>query len=76
MDAKAKADKYVERGGYIRGERRSGVPDDLLAAASFIAWHDDNRMHGGVTAKDAFQSFCRLLNFDPIQLRKIVRGQE
>ena len=69
------ADRYIEPGGYLPGERRERATDDLLCVASFIGWHDDNHMRGGYRADEAFRALCRLLNVQSVGLRKIVRGE-
>lgn len=74
-DARRVADRYIERGGYLPGEREQQWPDDLLCVASFIAWHDDNALWGGYRADDAFRSLCRLLNLSSVELRNIIRGE-
>jgi hypothetical protein len=75
MDAKRIANKYVEPGGYVRGERDKAVAGDLLAFLSFIAWHDDSHMQGGYRAREAFLAACRVLALDPVEMRRIVRGE-
>lgn len=75
MDAKRLADKYIERGGYALDERSEKWVDDLRDVLSFIVWHDDNDLRGGVRAADAFRSACRLLNLEPHEMRRIIRGE-
>lgn len=72
MDAKRTADKYVERGGYAKGERAARWSEDLLAAVSFIGWHDADAMVGGYRSREAFEALCRLLNLEPHEMRKII----
>ena len=72
---KKKADRYIERGGYLPGERRERFPADLLVVASFLAYCDPKEIMGGETAGDAFLALCRILNFDPVELRKVVKGE-
>lgn len=74
MDVKQRADRYVERGGYVRGERRDRVADDILAVALFIGWHDPDDIMGGERADEAFAAFCRVVNLEQVELRKIIRG--
>ena len=69
------ANKYVEPGGYIHGERDKALAGDLLTFLSFIAWHDDNHMQGGYRANEAFLAACRVLALDPVEMRKVVRGE-
>lgn len=69
------ADRYIEPGGYLPGERQERTPDDLLCVAIFIGWHDDKHVMGGVRAEEAFRAFCRLINVPSVALRKIVRGE-
>jgi hypothetical protein len=70
------ADKYIERGGYMPGERRERHVEDLLAVLSFVGWHEPGHLQGGVRAGEAFLALCRLLNLEPAAMRKIIRGQE
>lgn len=76
MDTKQVADKYIERGGYARGERSEKWAGDLRDVLMFIAWHDDSHMRGGVRAADAYRSACRLLNLEPHEMRRIIRGEQ
>lgn len=75
MDAKRRADAYVERGGYLPGERPVRVAEDILTALSFIVWHEPDHMQGGYRADDAFLAICRVLNVEAAEMRKIVRGE-
>ncbi len=75
MDAKRTANKYVEPGGYVHGERPKRAAGDLLAVLKFIAWHDDNDLWGGERAGEAFKALCRLIELAPVEMRKIVRGE-
>jgi len=73
MDAKRTADKYVERGGYLPGDRQGErLPHDMVTVASYLAWHHPDHIMGGVSAGEAYIAFCRLANLDPVGLRKIV----
>lgn len=74
-DPKAIADRYIERGGYLPGERGKEFSADLLCVASFIAWHDDRHLSGGYRAEDAFRSLCRILNLSSVEMRKVIRGE-
>jgi len=56
----------------IKGERAARWSGDLLAAVSFIGWHDAGAMVGGYRARDAFEALCRLLNLEPHEMRKII----
>ena len=69
------ADKYIERGGYVHGERKDRVAEDLLCLGSFIAFHEDNHFMGGYRARDAWASMCRLLDLHPVEIRKIIRPE-
>jgi hypothetical protein len=73
MDAKRTANKYVEPGGYIRGERPDRVARDIGDLASFILWHDPGYLRGGITASEAWLAFCRVLALDPVEFRKIIK---
>lgn len=75
MDAKRTADKYIERGGYVRGERKDRWSEDLRDVLSFIVWHEDGHMRGGVTAGEAFLAACRLLNLEAHEMRRILRDE-
>lgn len=68
------ANKYIEPGGYMPGERKVRSADDILTVSCFIGWHEDGDLMGGYRAKEAFAAFCRLMNFPQHELRKIVRG--
>lgn len=75
MDVKRVADKYIERGGYMPGERRENVAGDILALLSFIEWHEPDDMWGGYRAREAFDAACRLLMLEAVEMRKIVKGK-
>jgi hypothetical protein len=74
-DAAHKADKYISIGGRGPNYGRSDFSRDLICVASFLVWAEDsNEFFGGERAGDAYQSMMRLLDMDPIKLRKIVKG--
>ncbi len=75
MDAKRTADRYIERGGYQMGKRAAQVPDDVITLMSFLAWHDPNEIMGGSKAGEAFLAACRLLNLEPVAIRKIMKSE-
>lgn len=69
------ADKFISRGGRTAEYSRTDYVADMVTAASFLAWaEDDGAMFGGETAKDAFMAFCRLLDVPAVKLRKTVTG--
>lgn len=74
-EVKRTADRYIERGGYQKGKRAAQVPDDLVTLMSFLVWHDPNEIMGGQKAGEAFLAACRLLNLEPVAMRKIMKGE-
>lgn len=73
--AKKIADRYIERGGYKPGERREQLADDVLTLFSYLGWTPDSEYWGGVRADEAFKAACRVLAFDAVEMRKIIRGE-
>lgn len=63
------ADKYISKGGRTADYDRSAFADDLMVAGLFLCWAEDEYF-GGHTGKEAFAAMCRLLDIDPIGLRK------
>lgn len=68
------ADRYISKGGRTAAYDRDAFTTDLCTAASFLCWAEDE-MFGMETGRDAFLAMCRMLDIDPIPLRKIVRGE-
>ena len=71
--AQQAADKYIERGGYVHGERKDRLVEDLLCLGNFVAFHDDKDLHGMVLPREAWAAMCRLLDLHPIDFRRIIR---
>lgn len=72
-----KADQYISPGGRGRDYGQPQFTDDLICAASFLVWAEEDRaFFGGERARDAYQAMMRMLDMDPIKLRKIIRGEE
>lgn len=70
------ADRYIRPSGRMAGYDRAAFIDDLCTAANFLAWCEHEQvMMGGVQAGDAFRAVCRMLDVEPIQLRKIALGE-
>lgn len=70
-----KADTYISKGGRTAAYDRSAFAEDLLALSLFLVWaEEDGAYYGGTDAKDAFQAACRMLDVDPVGLRKIALG--
>lgn len=70
------ANRYVSPGGRLPGYGRKEFTDDLICAANFLAWaQEDNAFYGGETAADAFKAVCRLLDMNSVRLRNIVLGR-
>lgn len=71
------ASKYITPSSRNGGYDRAAFTEDLVDAARFLAWaEDDGAIFGCVTAGDAFKAVCRMLDVDPIKLRKIVLGED
>jgi hypothetical protein len=66
------ADRYITKSGRTAAYDRSAFADDLLVAGSFLAWAEEEYF-GGQTGRDAFNAMCRMLDIDPIGLRKALR---
>lgn len=70
------ADRYISKGGRLPGYDRTAFADDLNTVATFLVWAEDGRaFYAGHTASDAFKAMCRMMDFDSVQLRKIVKGE-
>ena len=63
------ADKYISKSGRPASYDRSAFTDDLITAGAFLYWAEDEYF-GGRTGKEAFKALCRMLDIDPIGLRK------
>jgi len=72
---KSVANRYISAGGRLPDYGRSEATDDLMVAASFLVWAEQDGAHfGGHDAKDAFRAMCRMLDIDSVKLRKIMLG--
>lgn len=69
------ADKYITKGGRTAEYDRDKFTDDLICAASFLVWAEDE-IFGGETGKDAYRAMMRMLDIDPRAIRKIVKGED
>lgn len=69
------ADKYISESGRTRNYGPSSKIDDLICAASFLVWAED-QYFGGEKGSDAFRAMCRLVDVNPRKLRKVVRCEE
>jgi len=67
------ADNYISRGGRLPSYDSGFASRDLLAVGSFILYHDREHVMGGVTAAEAFEAFCRLLDLPAAKYRTIIR---
>lgn len=75
MTAPHKADRYISPGGRRPFYGRKEFVDDLMCASAFLIWAAEKGAHfGGYPAADAYQAMMRLLDMDPIKLRKITLG--
>lgn len=68
------ADRYISKGGRTADYGRKEFTDDLIIAANFLIWAEGT-CFGGERAEDAYLAMMRLLDMDPIKLRKIVKGE-
>ena len=68
------ADRYISKSGRTADYGKSEFTDDLITAASFLVWAEDQRF-GGHTGREAFQAMMRMLDMDTRALRKIVKGE-
>jgi len=75
VDSSSIADRYISRGGGSPNPSATDVATDIVDLASFLLWHEENDLHGGVRARDAFLSMCRLLNVEPHKIRQIIRPE-
>lgn len=70
------ADKYIKPSGRTAEYGRDQFTDDLITATNFLAWaENDGAYYAGVDAGDALRAMCRMLDMDPIKLRKIAMGE-
>lgn len=66
-------DRYISKGGRTNDYGRADFVDDLMVAASFLCWaENDGAYFAGYTAQEAFKSMCRMLDMDSVALRKAV----
>lgn len=71
-----KADRYISRGGRTAGYDRDDFTDDLMCAAGFLIWAAEaGAFYDGHSAADAYRAMMRMLDMDPIRLRKIMMGE-
>lgn len=68
------ASRYISKGGRTPDYGQSEWTDDLICAASFLVWAE-REYFAGHTGADAYQAMMRLIDRDPIELRKIIRGE-
>jgi len=66
------ADKYITKSGRTAAYDRSAFTDDLMTAGLFLVWAEEEYF-GRTTGKDAFNAMCRMLDIDPIGLRKALK---
>lgn len=72
----AVADQLISKSGRLASYGKAEFTADLVVVSSFLAWAEqDGEIFGGETAEEAFRSMCRLLDIDPIRLRKIALGE-
>lgn len=69
-----KASRYISEGGRTADYGKDQYAEDLLCVASFLVWAE-GEYFAGYTGADAYQAFMRLIDRDPIMLRKIVKGE-
>ncbi len=67
------ASRYISKGGRTASYGKKEFAEDLMCAGDFLVGAEDEFFYG-YTGKDAFIAFCRLLDMDPIALRKIMKG--
>lgn len=75
-DAARIADRYITRGGADPRRTAADVSGDIVDLASFILWHDEKELVGGVRRDEAFAAMCRLLNLEQHAIRKIIRPDD
>lgn len=69
------ASRYISAGGRTPDYDRSCFTDDLMIAATFLVWaEEDGAYFGGHDAKEALKAMCRMLDIDSIGLRKAIKG--
>lgn len=67
------ASRYISKGGRTPSYGQSEWTDDLICAASFLVWAE-GEFFAGHTGAEAYQAMMRLIDHDPIELRKIIKG--
>jgi len=71
------ADRYISKGGRTAGYGQKDFAEDLMCLADFLVWAgEDGAYYAGYHAKDAYLAAMRLLDMDPIRLRKIMLGED
>lgn len=73
MSAGSVADKYISRAGGSPQPTRDDLVNDLVTVSNFILWHDENHIQGGVRTREAWMSFCRLMNVEPFKIEQVIR---
>ena len=68
------ASRYISKGGRTAAYGQSEWIDDLICVASFLVWAE-HEYFAGYTGAESYQAMMRLIDRDPIELRKIVRGE-
>ncbi len=68
------ADRYISKGGRTADYGGKEFVEDLMVAADFLVWAE-SEYFGGHTGADAYLAMMRLLDMDPIPLRKIIKGE-
>ncbi len=77
MTANKIADKLISPSGRLPTYSKDDFTNDLMVASSFLVWAEEDRaFYGMESGGDAFRAFCRLLDIDPIPLRKIMLGKD
>lgn len=74
MSKPERADQYISKGGRTPSYGKAEFTDDLLCASCFLVWAESEEF-GGYSGREAYQAMMRMLDMDPIKLRKIVRGE-
>ena len=75
------ADKYISDGGgepvseelqaITPKEKRASL--DLILVGSFIAWHEDDALWGGVHKKEAWEALCRIIGLPAERFEQIIK---
>lgn len=68
------ASRYISKGGRTASYGKKEWTEDLMCTAEFLVWAEDE-FFAGYTGAEAFIAFCRLVDIDPIKLRKIMKGE-